>query len=171
MSSRLHPRVKSVNKITGYKILNETFSGVQELIVSCVRESDSQSVSPYLCPIETRPVLLTRTCNDVPCPPRWNYSDFQECSKPCGIGIQLRDVTCIHEVARGGGNTVVVPNFMCPQPPPQDRQSCNVLDCPVKWHPGEWSKVKSPTTLDISTDYLLANRVYWLRNYYQLYLA
>lgn len=111
--------------------------------MSCVRESDGQSVSPYLCPIETRPVLLTRTCNDVPCPPRWNYSDFQECSKPCGIGIQLRDVTCIHEVARGGGNTVVVPNFMCPQPPPQDRQSCNVLDCPVKWHPAEWSKVKS----------------------------
>ncbi|XP_059474389.1 protein madd-4 isoform X5 [Neocloeon triangulifer] len=114
--------------------------GVQELIVSCVRESDGQSVSPYLCPIETRPVLLTRTCNDVPCPPRWNYSDFQECSKPCGIGIQLRDVTCIHEVARGGGNTVVVPNSMCPQPPPPDRQYCNVLDCPVKWHSGEWSK-------------------------------
>jgi hypothetical protein len=117
-------------------------TGVQELIVNCVRESDGQVVSPFLCPLETRPVVLTRTCNDVPCPPRWNYSDFQPCSKPCGIGIQLRDVSCIHEVTRGGGNTVVVPNSMCPQPPPPDRQYCNVLDCPVKWHAAEWTKVK-----------------------------
>lgn len=29
---------------------------------------------------------------------------------------------------------------MCPQPPPPDRQYCNVLDCPVRWHSGEWSK-------------------------------
>lgn len=43
-------------------------------------------------------------------------------------------------MTRGGTNTVVVPNSMCPQPPPPDRQYCNVLDCPVRWHTGEWSK-------------------------------
>lgn len=109
-----------------------------------------------MCPLETRPVVLTRTCNDVPCPPRWNYSDFQPCSKPCGIGIQLRDVSCIHEVTRGGGNTVVVPNSMCPQPPPPDRQYCNVLDCPVKWHAAEWSKV---CIFDVQVELLLQQHI------------
>lgn len=47
---------------------------------------------------------------------------------------------CIHEVTRGGENTMVVPNNMCPQPPPLERQYCNVLDCPVRWEVSEWSK-------------------------------
>ena len=52
----------------------------------------------------------------------------------------LSQVQCIHEVTRGGENTMVVPNNMCPQPPPSERQYCNVLDCPVRWETGEWSK-------------------------------
>ncbi|CAD6208910.1 GSCOCG00010724001-RA-CDS [Cotesia congregata] len=90
--------------------------------------------------IETKPESRIRTCNDHACTPRWNYSDFSPCNSPCGIGIQTRDVTCIHEVARGPGNTVVVPNHMCQTPPPVDRQHCNVWDCPPKWQPGEWDK-------------------------------
>lgn len=35
---------------------------------------------------------------------------------------------------------MTVPNNMCPQPPPPDRQYCNVLDCPVRWEVSEWSK-------------------------------
>lgn len=114
-------------------------SGVQELLIMCIREPDVKVVSPFLCSHETRPEALIRTCNDQPCPPRWNHSDFSTCTKSCGIGIQTRDINCIHEVTRG--NTIVVPNHMCPQPPPNERQYCNVLDCPVKWHTGEWSKV------------------------------
>lgn len=110
-------------------------------MILCVRNEDQKSVSPYLCPQESRPEILIKTCNDHPCPPRWNHSDFSQCSKPCGIGIQTRDVNCIHEVTRGGGNTIIVPNNMCPQPPPPDRQYCNVLDCPVKWHTTDWTKV------------------------------
>lgn len=117
------------------------FAGVQESVILCVRNEDQKSVSPYLCPQESRPEILIKTCNDHPCPPRWNHSDFSQCSKPCGIGIQTRDVNCIHEVTRGGGNTIIVPNNMCPQPPPPDRQYCNVLDCPVKWHTTDWTKV------------------------------
>jgi len=66
---------------------------------------------------------------------------------PCGIGIQTRDVTCIHEVTHGTGKAVPVPNYMCPQPPPADRRYCNVLDCPVKWSTGEWGKVYVCTCL------------------------
>ncbi|CAG4995395.1 unnamed protein product [Parnassius apollo] len=115
-------------------------SGVQELIIQCVRDEDGKNASPYMCDPLTKPENRVRTCNDHPCPPRWNYTEFSQCTKTCGIGIQTREVTCIHEVTRGGTNTVVVPNSMCPQPPPPDRQYCNVLDCPVKWHTGEWSK-------------------------------
>ncbi|XP_063229070.1 protein madd-4 [Bacillus rossius redtenbacheri] len=114
--------------------------GVQESLITCVQDHDQKPVSPYLCAQEARPEAIIRTCNDVPCPPRWNYSDFQPCTKPCGFGIQTREVNCIHEVTRGGANTVVVPSSMCPQPPPPDRQYCNVLDCPVRWHAAEWSK-------------------------------
>lgn len=54
--------------------------------------------------------------------------------------VSSRDVTCVHEVTQGSGNTVTVPNNMCPQPAPPDRQYCNVLDCPVKWTVSEWTK-------------------------------
>ncbi|KAG5880043.1 Protein madd-4, partial [Gonioctena quinquepunctata] len=114
--------------------------GIQELIVNCVRDDTQKVTSPYMCPIELKPEIRIQTCNDHPCPPRWNYSEFSACSQSCGIGIQTREVNCIHEVTQGGGNTVIVPNNMCPQPPPPDRQYCNVLDCPVRWHLHEWSR-------------------------------
>ncbi|XP_072391161.1 protein madd-4 isoform X2 [Diabrotica undecimpunctata] len=114
--------------------------GIQELIVNCVRDDTQKVTSPYMCPIELKPEIRVQTCNDHPCPPRWNYSEFSPCSQSCGIGIQTREVNCIHEVTQGGGNTLIVPNNMCPQPPPPDRQYCNVLDCPVRWKVGEWSR-------------------------------
>lgn len=35
---------------------------------------------------------------------------------------------------------MVVPDSMCPQPPPAQRQYCNILDCPVRWEVSAWSK-------------------------------
>ncbi|GLH06200.1 Papilin, partial [Gryllus bimaculatus] len=133
--------------------------GVQESLINCVRDSDGKPVTPYLCEKETRPEVLIRTCNDHPCPPRWNFSDFQTCTKSCGIGIQTREVTCIHEVTRGGSNTVIVPNNMCPQPPPPDRQYCNILDCPVRWHTSEWSKCSKPCGGGIKTRHVECKQV------------
>ncbi|XP_024082456.1 ADAMTS-like protein 1 isoform X2 [Cimex lectularius] len=128
-------------KMQGYTHCSAScLGGVQESIIMCVQEDDDKVVGPFLCPTDSRPEALTKTCNDHPCPPRWNHTEFQACSKPCGMGIQTREVYCIHEVTRGGSNTVIVPDHMCPQPPPTDRQSCNVLDCPVNWHTSEWSK-------------------------------
>lgn len=114
--------------------------GVEELIINCVRDDTGKVVSPYLCSPETKPENRIRTCNDIPCPPRWNYSDYSPCTKSCGIGIKTREINCIHEVTRGGENTMIVPNSMCPHPPPPDRQYCNVLDCPARWEVGEWSR-------------------------------
>lgn len=121
--------------------------GVQELIVNCVRDDTQKVTSPFMCPIELKPEIIIRylfvtwfpslmnicrACNEHSCPPRWSYTEFSPCSQSCGIGIQTRDVNCIHELTQGGSNTVIVPNNRCPQPPPPDRQYCNVLDCPVR---------------------------------------
>lgn len=114
--------------------------GIEELIINCVREDTGKVASPFLCSPETKPEARIRTCNDRPCPPRWNYSDYSPCSKSCGIGVREREVQCIHEVTRGGDNTMVVPDSMCPQPPPSQRQYCNILDCPVRWEVSAWSK-------------------------------
>ncbi|KAG7196354.1 hypothetical protein KM043_001333 [Ampulex compressa] len=128
-------------KEAGYTPCSATcLGGVQDLIINCVRDDTGKTVMPLLCTAETKPEARIRICNDHPCPPRWNYSDFSPCMSPCGIGIQTRDVICIHEVTRGTGKTVPVPNHMCPQPPPADRRYCNVWDCPVKWSTGEWGK-------------------------------
>ncbi|XP_025155245.1 protein madd-4 isoform X2 [Harpegnathos saltator] len=128
-------------KEAGYTPCSATcLGGVQDLIINCVRDDTGKTAMPLLCAAETKPEARIRVCNDHPCPPRWNYSEFSTCMSPCGIGIQTRDVTCIHEVTRGSGKTVPVPNYMCPQPPPADRRYCNVWDCPVKWSTGEWEK-------------------------------
>ncbi|VEN56102.1 unnamed protein product [Callosobruchus maculatus] len=125
----------------GYTHCSATcLGGIQEMIVNCVRDDTQKVTSPYMCPIELKPEIKIQTCNEHPCPPRWNYSEFSQCSQSCGLGIQTREVNCIHEVAQGGGNALIVPNNMCPQPPPPDRQYCNVLDCPVRWKVQEWSR-------------------------------
>lgn len=67
--------------------------GVEELIINCVREDNNKVASPFLCSPETKPEARIRTCNDRPCPPRWNYSDYSPCSKSCGIGIREREVS------------------------------------------------------------------------------
>uniref|UniRef100_A0ABD2X498 Uncharacterized protein n=1 Tax=Trichogramma kaykai TaxID=54128 RepID=A0ABD2X498_9HYME len=128
-------------KEVGYTDCSATcLGGVQDLIITCVRDDTGKTVMPLLCSADTKPESRIRVCNDHPCPPRWNTSEFSPCMSPCGLGIQTREVNCIHEVTRGTGNTVVVPNHMCPQPPPVDRQYCNVWDCPVQWSVGEWGK-------------------------------
>ncbi|XP_069958100.1 protein madd-4-like isoform X7 [Cherax quadricarinatus] len=118
--------------------------GVQESMVKCVRKSDRKPVISQLCSTLVRPDIITRTCNDQPCPPRWNISEFGECSKTCGGGIQTREVKCIHEVTRGGTNTVEVPDSLCPQPPHRTQQHCNFMDCPPEWVPSRWSKCSAP---------------------------
>ncbi|KAG7154783.1 madd-4-like [Homarus americanus] len=118
--------------------------GVQESMVKCIRALDEKIVTPQLCSTLMRPDIITRTCNDQPCPPRWNISEFGDCSKPCGGGIQTREVKCIHEVTRGGTNTVEVPDILCPQPPHRTQQHCNFKDCPPEWVTSRWSKCSAP---------------------------
>ena len=81
---------------------------------------------------------------------RWNVSDFSSCSKTCGGGIQTRSVTCIQEVRHGGNNILRVDDSFCPQPPPITQQFCSVVDCPVKWKTGPWSKVRHGNLISLA---------------------
>ncbi|KAF0292444.1 Protein madd-4 [Amphibalanus amphitrite] len=114
--------------------------GVQESLVQCVRVSDGLEVSPFQCSLDTRPDSITRTCNDQPCPPRWNVTEFSACSRRCGKGTQTREVSCIHELARGEGNTLTVADSECASPRPADNQLCNMVTCPPRWQPEPWSE-------------------------------
>ncbi|XP_053211424.1 LOW QUALITY PROTEIN: ADAMTS-like protein 1 [Panonychus citri] len=105
--------------------------GTQENIIQCIRDNDTMIVSQYLCNIEEKPESITKTCNDHPCPPRWTTTDFGPCSKPCGAGVQIREVKCIHEVTRGFENALHVPHDRCIEPKPIEERVCNEDPCPT----------------------------------------
>ena len=56
-------------------------------------------------------------------------------------GLQTRDVSCIHELARGEGNTLTVDDSECSAPRPADNQLCNMVTCPPRWQPEPWTEV------------------------------
>ena len=106
----------------------------------CVEARKETPVAPYLCKPSERLEIEVRTCNENPCPPRWNVSDFSSCSQSCGGGTQTRSVQCIQEVAHGDHNIIQLEASACPQPPPQPHQFCAVLDCPPDWEAAAWTK-------------------------------
>ncbi|UYV76873.1 ADAMTSL1 [Cordylochernes scorpioides] len=116
------------------------YNRIKESIVQCLRDHDQAVVASTLCDLRQKHDSETHTCNDHPCDPRWNVSEFGPCSKTCGGGEQTRLVQCVHEVTRGAANAIIVSNDKCPQPPPRNQQFCNVLDCPSRWVAGPWSK-------------------------------
>ena len=65
------------------------FAGLQESKIICVDTDLGNPVNPMNCRADERPEVIVRTCNDHPCPPRWNVSDFSRCSKSCGGGVQV----------------------------------------------------------------------------------
>ncbi|OXA63394.1 ADAMTS-like protein 1 [Folsomia candida] len=131
-------------KVLGYTPCSTScLGGIQEAMIQCVRDYDQRIATPVLCMDKPQPdIATTRTCNDHPCPPRWNVTEFGPCSKPCGGGVMTREVSCIHEVTRG--NTVIVPNNICPSAIPRTERLCNTVNCPPYWEPGEWGKCSKP---------------------------
>jgi len=128
-------------KIAGFTTCTAScLGGLQESIVICVENKKETPVAPYFCDPSKRLEIEVRTCNENPCPPRWNVSDFTQCTKSCGGGIQTRTVQCIQEVAHGGNNIITLADSACPQPPPRAQQFCNVIDCPTEWQTSPWTK-------------------------------
>ncbi|KAK7489279.1 hypothetical protein BaRGS_00019531 [Batillaria attramentaria] len=112
--------------------------GVQETRLSCVQESDQREVSPALCSRLKKPAVVVRKCNNVPCPPRWELSQYGPCSKDCGGGVRLRTVQCVQE--EPDGTLTRLDNFRCPDPTPETEMPCNVIYCPSQWATDSWTE-------------------------------
>ncbi len=73
---------------------------------------------------------------------RWKIPLYKECSVSCGGGVQYPlEVLCMRTMARGLGNTAVLPDSDCDGiPVPNEPLPCNQMDCPAYWHTGSWSE-------------------------------
>ncbi|XP_038078928.1 ADAMTS-like protein 1 [Patiria miniata] len=116
--------------------------GVQESLIQCVHIDGETPVSDTLCDITSRPDIFSKVCNEQPCPPDWEVPLYKECSASCGGGSQYPlEVLCMQTLARGVGNTVVLPDSQCDHiPVPSGPVPCGQVDCPAYWQTGTWSE-------------------------------
>ncbi|XP_073083232.1 ADAMTS-like protein 3 isoform X4 [Manis javanica] len=108
--------------------------GRQEAIAVCLNTQTQQTVNDTLCDTAHRPPAMSRACNTDPCPPRWHTSPWGPCSATCGVGIQTRDVCCLHP------GESPAPPAECRDAKPHDLQACSQFDCPPSWHIEEWQQ-------------------------------
>ncbi|XP_027624872.1 ADAMTS-like protein 3 isoform X2 [Tupaia chinensis] len=108
--------------------------GHQEAIAVCLHIQTQQTVNDSLCDIVHRPPAMSQACNTEPCPPRWHVGSWGPCSATCGIGIQTREVYCLHP-----GESPAPPEE-CREEKPHALQACNQFDCPPGWHIEEWQQ-------------------------------
>nr|XP_012607181.1 ADAMTS-like protein 3 isoform X6 [Microcebus murinus] len=108
--------------------------GHQEAIAVCVHIQTQQTVNDSLCDRVHRPPAMSQACNTEPCPPRWHVGSWGSCSATCGVGIQTRDVYCLHP------GESPAPAEECRLEKPHALQACNQFDCPPGWHIEEWQQ-------------------------------
>ncbi|XP_075414171.1 ADAMTS-like protein 3 isoform X2 [Tenrec ecaudatus] len=108
--------------------------GHQEAIAVCIHIQTRQTVNDTLCDALHRPPPMSQACNTEPCPPRWHTGSWGPCSATCGVGIQTRDVHCLHP-----GDSLAPPEE-CRAEKPHALQACNQFDCPPGWHIEEWQQ-------------------------------
>ncbi|XP_065900660.1 ADAMTS-like protein 2 [Dysidea avara] len=81
---------------------------------------------------------VTQFCDQQPCPPEWQVSDWSPCSKSCGEGHKRRNVTCAH-VYRLELAPVPTPGECDNIVKPVTQQTCNSHPCHNHWDSGQWS--------------------------------
>ncbi|XP_066211666.1 ADAMTS-like protein 3 [Saccopteryx leptura] len=108
--------------------------GHQEAIAVCLHMQTQQTVNDTLCDMLHRPPAMSQACNTEPCPPRWHTGFWGPCSATCGVGIQTREVHCLHP------GEAPVPAKECRDEKPHALQACNQFDCPPSWHIEEWQQ-------------------------------
>ncbi|KAL5282053.1 hypothetical protein ACFFRR_005363 [Megaselia abdita] len=74
--------------------IGDCFNLTKHRLVMCIQ--DNNVVADERCDIQEKPaILLQCKISDVNfCGPRWHYSEWSECSKLCGDGIQKRVAKC-----------------------------------------------------------------------------
>nr|XP_045000947.1 ADAMTS-like protein 3 isoform X1 [Jaculus jaculus] len=108
--------------------------GHQEAIAVCLHVQTQRTVNDSLCDVVHRPPAMSQACNTEPCPPRWRVDSWGPCSATCGVGIQTREVYCLHP------EESPAPPETCEDEKPHALQACNQFDCPPSWHIEEWQQ-------------------------------
>ncbi|MCP9260600.1 ADAMTS-like protein 1 [Dirofilaria immitis] len=116
--------------------------GKQRSTLKCVDVKRRTAVAWSFCNAKQRPVDLTRSCNNDPCPPEWDIGEMSQCSHTCGGGVRSRKVRCIRRISRTGGaeSTLILPDGQCPQPKPVNSEACGLVDCPAMWKITNWGQ-------------------------------
>ncbi|XP_066557584.1 ADAMTS-like protein 3 [Amia ocellicauda] len=115
-------------------------AGKQEAVVVCLNKQKREVVSDALCDGSSRPPVMIRICSTDPCPPRWEVTSWTQCSATCGVGIQTRNVFCMHVLSLDPQDTVSIAEKECQDPKPPMLQACNQFDCPPSWQAEEWQE-------------------------------
>ncbi|VDN50352.1 unnamed protein product [Dracunculus medinensis] len=114
----------------------------QKSTLKCIDETRKTAVAWSFCDAKQRPIDISRSCNNNPCPPEWSIGKMSECSHTCGGGLRSRKVRCIRRISRAGNpeSTLILPDSQCPYPKPQDTEACGFVDCPIAWKVSQWSQ-------------------------------
>ncbi|XP_022095859.1 thrombospondin type-1 domain-containing protein 4-like isoform X2 [Acanthaster planci] len=114
----------------------ECGGGHKSRYVVCTTEGNSQVLSDEACNTITKP-RTTRTCNSMPCGAVWLTSEWSQCSRECGEGIQERVVLC----AGADEPHIIINEEQCAmKPKPTNRQSCYLKDCTAMWFNSDWTQ-------------------------------
>ncbi|KAJ6649909.1 Thrombospondin type-1 domain-containing protein 4, partial [Pseudolycoriella hygida] len=73
----------------------DCFNLTQSRTIYCIK--DGNIVDDAICANDQKPVSFQK-CNisQVPeCGPSWHYSEWSDCSRPCGTGLQKRSIKCL----------------------------------------------------------------------------
>ena len=115
--------------------------GTQTRTISCKNNGVGR------CLVAKKP-YNTRKCSDFACP-KWAVGRWSGCSKTCGKGIQIRNVSCQK-------NNVGECN---PESKPASEKVCIGLPCP-QWKAGQWSPCSKSCNGGIQFRSLTCNNTY-----------
>jgi len=100
-------------------------NGVQDTIISCIRDEDSVQFADSLCDVDTKPDMVSQQCLLKECLTPWFWrSNYGHCTAECGEGYKLSIIECV-ERSSGG---IVAPNFCVGLDTPQQKE-CKIKDC------------------------------------------
>ncbi|KAJ8029224.1 ADAMTS-like protein 1 [Holothuria leucospilota] len=114
--------------------------GLKESIIECVDAVTDEVVKDFRCHASEPLERSRHSCNEQPCPPKWNVMVYGECSMTCGSGLRYPvKVMCIQVYAESMGGFRSVPDSECQHLPRPGPDSCANIECPPHWIMNRWS--------------------------------